>query len=207
MVRGHAPGNDAGCLERAGRGTAWRRLGRAGPHGQSQQLVTAATWDRRIHVQRSLASADAGKRRERGTPVPGERLHDLRGGPRSGGVLGDVAMHHAENSHQPARQRERRREGLKSPEQVQRFLAAYGPIAQPFRPRCYRLSASEDRQATHTRCHTWRESTDRAMAAEAERRSERGPLASCWDLQTILPPLRCQRPRKAFPRPQEETVR
>ena len=95
MVRGHAPGNDAGCFERAGRGTAWRRLGRAGPHGQSQQLVTAATWDRRIHVQRSLASANAGKRRERGTSVPGERLHDLRGGPRSGEVLGDVAMHHA----------------------------------------------------------------------------------------------------------------
>ena len=35
----------------------------------------------------------------------------------------------AENSHQPTRQRERRMQGLKSPGQAQRFLAAYGPIA------------------------------------------------------------------------------
>jgi putative transposase len=41
----------------------------------------------------------------------------------------------AENSHQPTRQRERRMQGFKSPGQAQRFLAAYGPIAQHFRPR------------------------------------------------------------------------
>ena len=35
----------------------------------------------------------------------------------------------AENSHQPTRQRERRRPGLKSAGHAQRFLAAYGPIA------------------------------------------------------------------------------
>jgi putative transposase len=36
----------------------------------------------------------------------------------------------AENSHQPTRQRERRMQGFKSPGHAQRFLAAYGLIAQ-----------------------------------------------------------------------------
>jgi putative transposase len=35
----------------------------------------------------------------------------------------------AENSHQPTRQREQRLQGFKSPGHAQRFLAAYGPIA------------------------------------------------------------------------------
>ncbi len=48
----------------------------------------------------------------------------------------------AENSHQPTRQRERRMQRFKSPGQAQRFLSASGPIAQHFRPRRYRLSAS-----------------------------------------------------------------
>src|SRR6516165_2954531 len=47
----------------------------------------------------------------------------------------------AENSHQPTRQRERRMQGLKSAGHAQRFLAAYGPIAQHFRPRRHRFSA------------------------------------------------------------------
>ena len=41
----------------------------------------------------------------------------------------------AENSHQPTRQRERRTQGFKSPGDAQRFLSAYGPIAQYFPPR------------------------------------------------------------------------
>jgi putative transposase len=40
----------------------------------------------------------------------------------------------AENSHQLPRQRERRMQGFKSPGHAQRFLAAYGPLAQHFRP-------------------------------------------------------------------------
>jgi putative transposase len=52
----------------------------------------------------------------------------------------------AENSHQPTPQRERRMPGFKSPEHAQRFLSAYGPIAQHFRPRRHRLSAPEYRQ-------------------------------------------------------------
>src|SRR4051812_13684994 len=52
----------------------------------------------------------------------------------------------AENSHQPTRQRERRMQRFKSPGQAQRFLSAYGPIAQHFRPHRHRLSAPEYRQ-------------------------------------------------------------
>jgi putative transposase len=40
----------------------------------------------------------------------------------------------AENSHQPTRQRERRMQGFKSSGHAQHLLAAYGPIAQHFRP-------------------------------------------------------------------------
>ena len=47
----------------------------------------------------------------------------------------------AENSHQLTRQRERRMQGFKSPGHAQRFLAAYGPIVQYFRPRHHLLPA------------------------------------------------------------------
>ena len=47
----------------------------------------------------------------------------------------------AENSHQPTRQRERRMQRFKSPGHAQRFLSAYGRIAQHFRPRRHRLPA------------------------------------------------------------------
>src|SRR5262247_3590047 len=48
----------------------------------------------------------------------------------------------AENSHQPTRQRERRMQGFKSAGHAQRFLAAYGPIAQHFRLRRHLLPAA-----------------------------------------------------------------
>jgi putative transposase len=51
-----------------------------------------------------------------------------------------------EQSHRPTRQRESRMQGFKSPGQAQRFLSAYEPIAQPFRPRRHLLSASEYRK-------------------------------------------------------------
>jgi putative transposase len=65
----------------------------------------------------------------------------------------------AENSHQPTRQRERRMQGFKSPGHVQRFLAAYGLIAQHFRPRRHRLSALEYRQEMAQRFQSWHEVT------------------------------------------------
>jgi putative transposase len=71
----------------------------------------------------------------------------------------------AENSHQPIRQRERRMQGFKSPGHAQRFLAAYGPIAQHFRPWRHRLSAPEYRQELRKRCQVWEEIMGTGMAA------------------------------------------
>jgi putative transposase len=70
----------------------------------------------------------------------------------------------AENSHQPTRQRERRMQGFKSPGQAQRFLSAYGPIAQHFRPRRHRWSAPVYRQEMRTRCQMWEEITGTGIA-------------------------------------------
>jgi putative transposase len=71
----------------------------------------------------------------------------------------------AENFHQPTRQRERRMQGFKSAGHAQRFLAAYGPIAQHFRPCRHRLSAPEYRQVTQERCQVWGEITGTALVA------------------------------------------
>jgi putative transposase len=71
----------------------------------------------------------------------------------------------AENSHQPTRQRERRMQGVKSPGHAQRFLAAYGPIAQHFRPRRHRFSASAYRQEMQQRFQMWGEITGTGVAA------------------------------------------
>src|SRR2546430_4125627 len=70
----------------------------------------------------------------------------------------------AENSHQPTRQRERRMQGFKSPGHAQRFLAAYGLIAQHFRPRRHRLSALEYRQDMAQRFQSWHEVTGTVAA-------------------------------------------
>jgi putative transposase len=70
-----------------------------------------------------------------------------------------------ENSHRPTRQRERRMQGFKSPGHAQRFLSAYGPIAQHFRPRRHRLSASAYRQEMRNRFASWAEITGGERAA------------------------------------------
>ena len=71
----------------------------------------------------------------------------------------------AENSQQRTRQRERRMQGFKVPGHAQRFLAAYRPIAQHFRPCRHRLSASAYRQEMQQRFNTWREITSLPTAA------------------------------------------
>jgi putative transposase len=71
----------------------------------------------------------------------------------------------AENSHQSTRQRERRMQRFKSPGQAQRFLSAYGPIAQHFRPRRHRLSAPAYRQEIAQRFQLWQQITNPALAA------------------------------------------
>ena len=70
-----------------------------------------------------------------------------------------------ENSHRPTRQRERRMQGFTSPGHAQRFLSAYGPIAQHFRPRRHLLSASDYRQEMRKRFESWAEMTDTKWAA------------------------------------------
>jgi putative transposase len=71
----------------------------------------------------------------------------------------------AENSHPPTRQRERRMQRCKSPGPAQRFLAAYGPIAQHCRPRRHRLSAAEYRRAMAPRVQIWQDMTGTVIAA------------------------------------------
>src|SRR5262249_59922779 len=69
------------------------------------------------------------------------------------------------NSHRPTRQREYRMQGFKTAGHAQRFLSAYGPIAQHFRPRRHRLSAAEYRQEMKTRFESWAEITSTERAA------------------------------------------
>lgn len=71
----------------------------------------------------------------------------------------------AGNSHQPTRQPARRMQGFKSLRHAQRFLAAYGPIAQRFRPRRHRLSAPAYRQEMSQRFDSWRHITSLPTAA------------------------------------------
>jgi putative transposase len=71
----------------------------------------------------------------------------------------------AEHSHQPTRQREHRMQGCKSAGHAQRFLSAYGPIAQHFRPRRHLLSASESRQEMRNRFERWAAMTGMERAA------------------------------------------
>jgi putative transposase len=71
----------------------------------------------------------------------------------------------AENSHQPTRQRERRMLGFKSPGQAQRFLAAFGPIVQHFRPHRHRFCASDYHQEMGRRFDSWQELTTLPTAA------------------------------------------
>ena len=56
-------------------------------------------------------------------------------------------------------------QGFKSAGHAQRFLSAYGPIAQHFRPRRHRLSAAEYRQEMKTRFESWAEITSTERAA------------------------------------------
>jgi putative transposase len=71
----------------------------------------------------------------------------------------------AENSHQPTRQRERRMQGFKSSGHAQRFLSAYGPIAQHFRPRRHLLPAPAYRRELGQRFRTWQDITSLPTAA------------------------------------------
>jgi putative transposase len=70
-----------------------------------------------------------------------------------------------ENSHRPTRQRERRMQRFKSAGHAQRFLSAFGPIFQHFRPRRHLLSASEYREEMSKRFESWAEMTGTKQAS------------------------------------------
>ncbi len=76
------------------------------------------------------------------------------------GIIG-----HAESSHRPTRQRQRRKGRFTSPGSAQRFLATYGPIANHFRPRRHRLSADGYRETRDQHFATWREMMGPSTAA------------------------------------------
>ncbi|GHO68386.1 IS6 family transposase [Ktedonobacter sp. SOSP1-52] len=61
----------------------------------------------------------------------------------------------AENSHQPTRQRERTMRRFKTPGHAQRFLSAFGPISNHFRPKRHRLHASDYRALMQDRFQIW----------------------------------------------------
>jgi putative transposase len=70
-----------------------------------------------------------------------------------------------ENSHRPTRQREYRMQGFKSAGHAQRFVSAYGPIAQHFRPRRHLLSGAAYREERRNRFQSWAEITGTKRAA------------------------------------------
>ena len=70
-----------------------------------------------------------------------------------------------EHSHRPTRQREYRMQGFKSAGHAQRFLSAYGPIAQHFRPRRHLWSAAAYRREMKNRFESWAEITGTERAA------------------------------------------
>ena len=71
----------------------------------------------------------------------------------------------AENSHQPARQRERAMKRFTSPGHAQRFLSAFSGISPHFGPRRHLLHAQEYRSEMVHRFSTWNEVTGRTTAA------------------------------------------
>src|SRR5918999_2166891 len=109
-----------------------------------RKLLKGLTYVPRVIVTDKLKSYEAAKREI----LPGVEHRQHR-----------YLNNRAENSHQPTRQREQRMQRFKSPGHAQRFLSAYGPIAQHFRPRRHRLSAQAYRQEMRRRFAIWRDIT------------------------------------------------
>jgi putative transposase len=125
----------------------------AGPQlafGAPPQLLKGLTHVPRVVITDRLASHGTAKREVLPSVEPRQHRY---------------LNHRAGNSRQPTRQRERRMQRFKSPGQAQRFLAAYGPIAQHFRPRRHLFSAPKYRQEMRQRFQTWWEITGLAPAA------------------------------------------
>jgi putative transposase len=126
-----------------------RRRNRAAAKKFFRKLLKGLTYVPRVIITDQLKSYETAKREI----MPGVEHRQHR-----------YLNNRAENSHQPTRQRERRMQGFKSPGHAQRFLAAYGPIAQHFRPRRHLLSAPAYRSEMVQRFQSWQEVTGRAAA-------------------------------------------
>ena len=127
-----------------------RRRDKAAAKKFFRKLLKGLTYVPRVIITDELKSYGAAKR----DILPGVEHRQHR-----------YLNNRAENSHQPTRQRKRRMQGFKSPGHAQRFLSAYGPIAQYFRPRRHLLSAPADRQEMAQRFQMWSEMTSTGMAA------------------------------------------
>ncbi|HSU30769.1 MAG TPA: DDE-type integrase/transposase/recombinase, partial [Bryobacteraceae bacterium] len=68
---------------------------------------------------------------------------------------GHWLINRAGNSHQPSRERERRRRRFKSPEQAQRFLSVHSSVSSHFQPRRHHLTAERYRAVRRQRFHQW----------------------------------------------------
>ncbi len=115
-----------------------------------RKLLKGLTYVSRVIITDKLKSYGAAKRET----LPGVEHRQSR-----------YLNNRCEHSHRPTRQRERRMQGFKSPGHAQRFLAAYGPIAQHFRPRKHLWSASDYRQEMRKRFESWAEVTGTERAA------------------------------------------
>ncbi len=71
----------------------------------------------------------------------------------------------AENSHQPTRLREKKMRHFKSAKHAQRFLSAFGPIYEHFKPRRHPLKAQEYRAILQARFQMRNEITRAAQVA------------------------------------------
>lgn len=109
-----------------------------------RKLLKGLEYAPRVIITDKLASYAAAKREI----IPGVEHRQHKG-----------LNNRAENSHQPTRQRERTMRHFKSPGHAQRFLSAFGPISDHFRPRRYRLTALEYRALLQERFETWNEIT------------------------------------------------
>ena len=115
-----------------------------------RKLLKGLTYVPRVLITDKLGSYGAAKRER----LPGVEHRQHR-----------YLNNRAENSPQPTRQREQRMQRFTSPGHAQRFLSAYGPIVQHFRPYRHRLSAPAYRQVLRKRFQIWQEITVPAIAA------------------------------------------
>jgi putative transposase len=115
-----------------------------------RKLLKGLTYVPRIVITDKLRNYGAAKREI----LPGVEHHQSR-----------YPNNRCENSHRPTRQREHRMQGFKLPGHAQRFLSAYSPISQHFRPRRHLLSTAEYREEMAHRFESWAEVTGPGRAA------------------------------------------